>query len=103
MKELSLKLVELQVAIPRTQDAGKLSEQMSMRGQHMQDYISSELEKAEKKKRSQVTEKNELDNVNIQKETSHNSIALQQKNKEVKDEIKKERHPFKGNFIDIIG
>ncbi|MFS0865079.1 hypothetical protein [Fredinandcohnia sp. 179-A 10B2 NHS] len=101
---MSLKLVELQVAIPRSQDAGKLSEQMSMRGQHMQDYISSELEKTEKKKRNQVTEKNELDFVDIPKESPQNTTVLKkQKNKEVKDETQNERHPFKGNFIDIIG
>ncbi|MFT4413589.1 hypothetical protein ACLM5H_06995 [Fredinandcohnia humi] len=101
---MSLKLVELQVAIPRTQDFGKLSEQMTMRGQHMQDYISSQLDKEEKKKRIQVNSKNESENVNIQKEAPSNpSLRLIQKEQNDGDIERTERHPFKGNFIDIVG
>ena len=42
---MSLKTIELQVALPRTFEAGKLSEQIQQRGQHANDLASIEVRK----------------------------------------------------------
>ncbi|MEH7382550.1 hypothetical protein V7138_18955 [Bacillus sp. JJ1533] len=101
---MSLKLVELQIAIPRTQDAGKIHEQLMMRGQHMQDHISSENEKLERRNRTKVNENNKSENAQIHKDQSSTPFSNQasQKTQFVEQE-EKEQHPYKGNFIDIVG
>ncbi|MFS0823585.1 hypothetical protein [Bacillus sp. 1P02SD] len=101
---MSLKLVELQVAIPRTQDAGKIQEQVINRGQHMQDHITAENEKLEKRNRTKVNENNKSENAQIHKDASSNSFSKQPSNgtKHAEQE-EKEQHPYKGNFIDIVG
>lgn len=103
MNPLSLKLVELQVAIPRTQDAGKLHEQLMMRGQHMQEHISSETEKMEKRNRQSVNEKNKSENAQLQKDSSSNNLKHPQQKTESPEQEEKEQHPYKGNFIDFMG
>ncbi|MEH7222585.1 hypothetical protein V7112_02130 [Bacillus sp. JJ1566] len=101
---MSLKLVELQVAIPRTGDAGKIQEQLMMRGQHMQDHISAENEKLEKRNRTKVNENNKSENAEIHKDESSNPFSKQSLHKTQNPEHEeKELHPYKGNFIDIIG
>ncbi|MCC3357446.1 hypothetical protein [Bacillus sp. REN16] len=100
---MSLKLIELQVAIPRTLDAGKIHEQLMMRGQHMQDHISSENEKLEKRNRTKVNENNKTENAQIHKDDSSNPFAKQPSQKTQNPDEEKEQHPYKGNFIDIVG
>jgi hypothetical protein len=103
VNQLSLKLVELQVAIPRTQDAGKIHEQLMMRGQHMQDHISAETEKKEKRNRTIVNENNKSENAQIHKDSSSNTFSKQPPQKTQNPEEEKEQHPYKGNFIDFVG
>ncbi|MEH7234746.1 hypothetical protein [Bacillus sp. JJ1562] len=101
---MSLKLVELQVAIPRTQDAGKIHEQLMMRGQHMQDQISTDNEKLEKRNRTKVNENNKSENAQIHKDASSNPFSEPPSHKtEQSEQEEKEQHPYKGNFIDIVG
>ncbi len=104
MNQLSLKLVELQVAIPRTQDAGKIHEQLMMRGQHMQDHISAESEKIEKRNRTIVNENNNPENAQLHKDSSSNTFSKQPPHKtQNPEQEEKEQHPYKGNFIDFVG
>ncbi|MEH7385757.1 hypothetical protein V7147_10150 [Bacillus sp. JJ1521] len=101
---MSLKLVELQVAIPRTQDAGKIQEQLMMRGQHMQDQIHLENEKLEKRNRTKVNENNKSENAQIHKDSSSNPFSKQPSHTSKQPEQEEnEQHPYKGNFIDIVG
>ncbi|WP_449540034.1 hypothetical protein [Ferdinandcohnia sp. Marseille-Q9671] len=100
---MSLKLVELQVAIPRTQDAGRIQEQLNMRGQHLQDHITAEADKSDKRRRTRVNENNEPEDANIHKDVP--SYPFQHKDTEKKNKPEteqKERHPYKGNVIDIM-
>jgi hypothetical protein len=105
VNELSLKLVELQVAIPRTQDVGKIQEQLMMRGQHMQDQITSETEKVDKRKRSKVNENNETEDVHTSRDGTPNSLLKNHDSQGKHDTEMNEnkQHPYKGNFIDIVG
>lgn len=101
---MSLKLVELQVAIPRTGDAGKIHEQLMMRGQHMQDQISADNQKLEKRNRTKVNENNKSENAQLHKDGSSNHFSEQPSHKtEQPEQEEKEQHPYKGNYIDIVG
>ncbi|WP_246939864.1 hypothetical protein [Bacillus pinisoli] len=95
---MSLKLVELQVALPRTQDFGKIQEQLQQRGQHMQDQIVTGAKKQDQKRRKQVNKKDKND---------PSSLHLHQSSQEGKsvknNHDHKERHPYIGKTIDISG
>ncbi len=100
---MSLKLVELQVALPRTIDASKLQEQLQQRGQNMQDHITTSLLKQDEQKRKQVlkNEKKEKSSLQLsQQSSSGNRFSLK---KNGQDEENREIHPYKGNNIDLNG
>ncbi len=104
---MSLKLIELQVALPRTQDAGKLQEQMQQRGQNMQDHISASLLKQDEKKRKQVVknEKKEKSSLELNQRSSINGHGPNSRDKDNSENSKEaqEEHPYKGKFIDFNG
>lgn len=93
---MSLKLIELQVALPRTYDAGKIQEQMQQRGAINQNQIAQAGQKEDIKKRKQVLESNKSNKSDLQKEDN------EQKNHETKH-TKQEKHPFIGTYLDIEG
>jgi hypothetical protein len=100
---MSLKLVELQVALPRTQDVGKIQEQLQQRGQHMQDQIVVGLQKQDERKSKQVgkSDKKEKSILHLD-HSSSKFVNLSSRKKESTHE-QKEQHPFKGNLIDVSG
>jgi hypothetical protein len=100
---MSLKLVELQVALPRTQDVGKIQDQLQQRGQHMQNQIADGLQKQDERKRKQVgkSDKKEKSSLHLD-QSSPNGVNLTSRKKE-SDHEQKEQHPFKGNIIDVSG
>jgi len=102
---MSLKGVELQIAIPKTMDAGKMAEQ------HQHNVIQHQLNAQEALKKetlkkqltvhdTEPTEKLGKDERNSSgnKQHSNNEQARQKQ-----DEIKEATHPFKGHFIDFSG
>lgn len=101
---MSLKLIELQVALPRTQDAGKLQEQMQQRGQNMQNHIASSLLKQDEKKRKQVVKnkKKEKSSLELGQRPSSGNSSKAKKKPEQNQEVR-EVHPYKGNYIDLNG
>ncbi|RSL33192.1 hypothetical protein D7Z54_11215 [Salibacterium salarium] len=104
---MSWKAVELQVALPRTQDAGKLQEQLQQRGQVAQDRLAAEHEKKHDKARTQVTDKdaadkNKFNNQNGNIEKRENFVATSKDNAS-QDEKTAVHHPYKGKSIDITG
>jgi hypothetical protein len=100
---MSLKSIEMQVALPRTLDATKLHDQLQQRGQLVNDQANEETKKEVEKQRNFVVK-----NENLAHTTLHN-----QKQKHIKDkneqpsEKKKqnnlEQHPYKGIFINYSG
>ncbi|MFS1518400.1 hypothetical protein [Bacillus sp. SM2101] len=101
---MSLKLVELQVALPRTQDIGKIQEQLEQRGQHMQDQLAIGIQEEEKRKRKQVNSKSKNEKAELTND--HNDKEFQQSTtkKNQEEEITEdEHHPYKGNIIDYKG
>lgn len=95
---MSLKLIELQIALPRTQDFGKIQEQLQQRGQHMQEQIVAGAKKQDERRRKQVNKKDKNDPSSL-----HLNQSNQQQGKQVKRSDQKEQHPYIGKTIDISG
>ncbi|MBM6618418.1 hypothetical protein [Bacillus suaedaesalsae] len=93
---MGIRLAELQVALPKTQDVSKIVEQMQNRGQHMQDHIAEEVQKQEDRKRRQVVNAKQKDGASLHLRSEHNHEEKQYQKKK-----NKENHPFKGKSIDI--
>ena len=101
---MSLKSIEMQVALPRTLDATKLHDQLQQRGQLINDQANEEDKKEVEKQRNFV-----IKNENLACTTLHNQKQEHKKDKneqhsdKEKQNVKHEHHPYKGNFIDYSG
>ncbi|WP_017753783.1 hypothetical protein [Calidifontibacillus oryziterrae] len=104
---MGLRLVEMQVALPRTQDVGKMQEQMQQKGQHLQEHLASMQNKEDEIKSKQVYKKDEPTKNQLQKDgQGSNKEELPQrrhKNTSNTNQNEKLHHPYKGNLIDIEG
>ncbi|MBD3109417.1 hypothetical protein IEO70_13800 [Bacillus sp. AGMB 02131] len=104
---MSLKAIELQVALPRTHDAGKLQEQMQQKGQLNHDFAAREMKKEAGRKEKTVVKKKQKDNVKLKREENSvhhdSSLTLQEQESEVNETINSAKHPYKGNAIDFSG
>ena len=101
---MSLKSIEMQVALPRTLEATKLHDQLQQRGQLINDQANEEVKKEVEKQRNFV-----IKNENLAHTTLHNHKQEHKKDKnekhsdKEKQNVKHEHHPYKGNFIDYSG
>ena len=101
---MSLKSIEMQVALQRTLDVTKLHDQLQQRGQLINDQANEEVKKEVEKQRDFV-----IKNENLAHTTLHNQKQEHKKDKneqhshEEKQNVKHEHHPYKGNFIDYSG
>ncbi|WP_433749805.1 hypothetical protein [Falsibacillus pallidus] len=97
---MSLKLVELQVAIPRTADASKTAENILKQGAVISQEASNELEKEYQRKSRQVIENAKSEKTSDQNESrgQKESAALGENKKN--KEMNQAKHPYKGNTID---
>lgn len=107
---MSLKAIELQVALPRTQSVGKIQDQLQQRGQVVQDHLGIEQQKEDEKKRKQVLETTEAEKkrLNNDDERKGHHQREQENQKSKQSTVKKEdklyaKHPYKGNYIDFSG
>jgi len=92
---MSLKLIELQLALPRTYDMGKIQDSLNQQSQIMQAHLADDLRKREVKARQQVNSKNKSPEMKWEREGTpprryNNTEQL-------------ERHPYKGTVIDFTG
>ena len=101
---MSLKSIEMQVALPRTLDANKLHDQLQQRGQLINDQANEEVKKEVEKQRNFVVKNESLAHTTLhnQKDKHQNDKNEQYPDKE-KQNVKQEHHPYKGNFIDYSG
>lgn len=105
---MSLKAVEMQVALPRTMEAGKIQEQLQQRGQNLNDAAAERTLKEEMQKRTTVIKQEQKSNVKLSQEErgnknnsrEHTSKEEEKGNNEIE---KKEKHPYKGSVIDYSG
>src|SRR5699024_6663896 len=99
------KSVEIQVAIPRSQAAGKMQDQMMKQGQQSQDTLTEQQNREASLKRKQV---NAYDNVETQtvKDEERSRQKYFDKNEKQKEEIRestKKNHPCLGKYVDFSG
>ncbi|MFF5993341.1 RNA polymerase subunit sigma [Lysinibacillus sp. KU-BSD001] len=102
---MSLKGVELQIAIPKTFDAGKMVEQHQQNTINQQIHANEALKKELDRKQTTVNETDSTDAITDEEERqgdAENPSMLAKKKKKV-PEAPKAQHPFKGNFIDFSG
>lgn len=100
---MSLKAIEMQVALPRTLDAQKLQEQMQQRGQLQTDFAAENVKKEEIKKEHTVLKQEQKDIARFQKERNQEHHSGDQGNKKDKQHQQKEKHPYKGTRVDFSG
>ncbi len=101
---MSLKGVELQIAIPKTFDAGKIAEQLQQQSNISQANAQAAAERQLEKNRETVLQSSEasrLDSNNPNKQPKNGQDKDQ--NEQEKQEKKDSKHPFKGNFVDFSG
>jgi len=99
---MGLKSIELQVAIPRSQDAGKMQEQMMRQGQQFQETLTEQQLKEEIVKRGKINEYEQVRNNDDPDDNKkeQNNHQRQKKKKEEKPSIEQ---PDLGTKIDYSG
>lgn len=102
---MSLKAVELQIAIPKTFEAGKAADQHQQNVIHQQMHANEALKKEWERKQLAVNTTESTDAISKDDERNgngENHSSMGEKKKE-QQELPKAHHPFKGNFIDYSG
>jgi hypothetical protein len=100
---VSLKAVELQIAIPKTFDAGKMADNHQQNVLNQQIHANEALKKEIERAQMSVNESEELDTVDEEGQQQQDGQAS---NKKKSKKLMKENpaiHPFKGNLIDFSG
>ena len=101
---MSLKGVELQIAIPKTFDAGKVQEQHQQNVIQQQYNANEALKKEIEKKQFTVLDTEKTDQITDEENGSnHNDDGNGKNKKHSKEKEPKAQHPYKGNFIDFSG
>ncbi|MHA6258734.1 RNA polymerase subunit sigma [Sporosarcina sp. CAU 1771] len=99
---MSLKGIELQIAIPKTVEAGKLAEQKQQQSQLNQDQANALTERQTVKNRETVIETENLAKTDEDKNNPENSHTQDEKERNNEKE-KPTVHPYKGSFVDFTG
>ena len=101
---MSLKAIELQIALPKTFEAGKVAEQKQQQIQVNQD-VASELTKKEERLQKTVVQKGEQSQtLKNEREDRADEYVSRLARKKVEDEEadeKQKNHPYKGSFVDF--
>lgn len=87
---MSLKNIEMQVALPRTHDAGKVQQELNQQSNIVQSHLAEEANRKEALKQKQVNELNKSEYARRQNEKQE---SKQKKKKPAK-------HPYKGQNFD---
>lgn len=102
---MSLKAVELQIALPKTFDAGKVVEQHQQNTINQQLHANEQLKREIERKQFTVNDTEGMDAITEEEERNGQGqqYTMQQKEKKEQQEKPKAQHPFKGNFVDFSG
>ncbi|SEP57862.1 hypothetical protein [Piscibacillus halophilus] len=100
---MSWKAVELQVALPRVQDAAQIQEQLNQRGQQLQHHLVQSHLEEETAKRKQVQVTNQSEEVSEQKTSKQdNGFNHSGEDQHTRDRPDSQ-HPFLGQQVDYRG
>ena len=101
---MSLKGIELQIAIPKTFDAGKMADQHQQNNILQQMHANEALKREIERKQLSVNESDKMDALKDDEEHAENNHSQTQHDKKNKDQLEqKAQHPFKGNLFDFSG
>lgn len=103
---MSLKSIELQIALPRTFDAGKIQDQLQQRGQAISGFAAESTRENAEKRRTTVIKHEQKQNVtlfNDESESQKEAGGHDRKENQKKDSHDKQNHPYKGKVIDYSG
>lgn len=93
----------MQIALPRTHDAGKLQEQLNQRSQLIHDQLANSIQKEIDIKRTQVQENSDSEKLDLKKENSDQQYQHNKKKKKKEKHDENPNHPYKGKNIDFFG
>ncbi|WP_341301940.1 RNA polymerase subunit sigma [Lysinibacillus sp. FSL H8-0500] len=100
---MSLKGVELQIAIPKTFEAGKMADQAQQQALAQQAHANEAHKKEVERKQKIVNTSEGMDEISEEEEAGGEYINGNYKKKNKKKHKKQAKHPFKGNFVDFSG
>ncbi|MFD2044129.1 hypothetical protein ACFSTA_06165 [Ornithinibacillus salinisoli] len=100
---MSWKSIELQVALPRTQDAGKLQDQMLKQNQHFQESLAQSQSKQEELKRKRVQEMETVNEAKFEEDDYTNNSSEIEQSDETNKGNKTVDHPYLGTNFDFTG
>lgn len=102
---MSFKSIELQVALPRSTDAGKIQDQMSKEGQRFQESLAQSQVKQDVKKRKTVNKFDKLGKSTIKDEESASKKNNGHHDRHDNDTDLEPtiEHPYLGSKIDFNG
>lgn len=102
---MSLKSIEMQIALPRSIDAAKLHDQLLHKGQIQNDQASGQIQKQETQQRTTVVKQEQKDPTRFFQDGRGSQGENNQSGKQQKKETRQnaEKHPYKGNFLDFSG
>ena len=101
---MSLKGVELQIAIPKTIDAGKMADHANQLTLRNQEAASDAMIRHLERNRSTVTTTLHAEELHQEKESKHQENNQQNEHEEnIKEAKVVSKHPYKGNFVDFSG
>ena len=102
---MSLKSIELQIAIPKTFDAGKLTEQKNQQSMLNQQQAMGQTDSQVQKQRNTVMDSAESEKTKNEHNTSDEDGSEEQEHhhqEQNKNDIHAS-HPYKGGFVDYTG
>ncbi|MBE1553437.1 RNA polymerase subunit sigma [Sporosarcina limicola] len=99
---MSLKGIELQIAIPKTFEAGKIAEQKQQQSQLNQDHANTLTDRQTLKNRETVLESEKYAEMDADRK-KHEEQQSEERERREKEEEKKTVHPYKGSFVDFTG
>lgn len=102
---MSLKGVELQIAIPKTFEAGKIADQAQQHVSAQQAHANEALKKEVERKQKIVNTSEGMDEISEDEDAGGEYLkGIYKKKKKKRDQQEKQaKHPFKGNFVDFSG
>jgi hypothetical protein len=101
-----MKSVELQIAVPRTQEAGKIQNEFQQRSTQEQTFLANQQIKESRELRQRSTGVDETVNSSIREEgkqhhSSQQNGQSQSNQLEQQSEKHPAEHPYKGHHIDL--
>lgn len=100
---MSLKSIELQIAIPKTFEAGKVAEQKQQQSLIAQENAQMANEKQAQKNKESVLQSEAYAKLSDDQERGSEEQQQKDSKKKKKEDEQQGKHPFKGSLFDFSG